>query len=234
VLPTIKIYIGSIVSRRNYLADLLKQIPNAIVCVDVPLSGGSWRTRRTQKLHGADSGCDWIIMLDDDVIVCDNFEYEAARCLSYCPGDIASLFIGRKNELVKRVKNGGYCWLESTNHVYGAATCLKSKLAKHMVCWDDKYVSVWNKSGDLHVSLYAAANHIKTYCSIPSLAEHRPDAHSTLFNGSNKDFMSSWFVKDASKIEWNSKSVFYGKSAVGFLRSAVMTGQFKGPKERKK
>jgi hypothetical protein len=222
----VEFFVGTVPERSESLVVSLSRfddLSRATVIVDTHKTGGSWSNISTalggcqNKRHG-----DWLVVLDDDVLTCHNFEHEAGRALDHCPDDasVVSLFWGWRSSPVCMARKRGASLIRTNYFVYGAAFAVRGGLVEECLAWNQKHVHVPLQVGDARVSYWAASTGRKCYGLVPSIVQHRPEMSSLAQNGrSNESFQAIWFVDDASEIEWNGQSIDYGKSGADLLRS---------------
>lgn len=220
----IEFFVGTVPVRAKSLAITLSSFdhPDQVkVITDRQLTGGSWSNIAT-ALGECSPASDWMVMLDDDTLPCRHFEEEAKRALGAAPDDcaVASLFWGWRSSPVNRARKAGASWVRTEYFVYGAAWAIRSRFARECLDWNRSHVVHGLQVGDARISYWAAATGRRCYGLAPSIVQHHHEQSSIVQGGrSNASFQAIWFVEDASTIEWNSRSVDYGKSGADLLRS---------------
>jgi len=199
-MPTVSFVISAIKSRQHLVNDLLKMMPSAKVCLDDPLSGTSWTNYR-RALSTADTSADWLLSVDDDALVCDDFEAAITRALSACPGDVANFFWRLRRP------PSGVSWLSHTRVLHGLVWAVRTSVAKAIVDWVDEAVPSDFVSGDQRLMAWTTYTGRKVFQSAVSLVNHHPVEVSTLAHSlgrPNSPNPGINFRQDVSDVVWDS------------------------------
>lgn len=205
---TLDFCISSVPSRSVMAKELALQLPEAAIFVDDPPSGGAWNNYRAMLLSGRGSG--WIVGLDDDAVLCDDFVNQLERALFSLPAvaDFASFYFGNAR-VVQQARDAKASWIKTLRVVHGICWAVKGCCALEAVDVIDRIVRPGYKPGDQRLLAWLAHTGRSNFASVPSLVDHRQDATSVMantFGEPNKGVRAAYFEKDASKIVWSSTS----------------------------
>lgn len=123
-----------------------------------------------------DPAADWVVILEDDVILIDNFEEHVQDALNNVPREGAvSFYTGtakpRPNIVRKAVAQGlerGCSWLRSNDLYWGPAVALPA----HRVIPMLNFVQRVDRPYDSRIGYYLRANGLPCFYSLPSLVDH--------------------------------------------------------------
>ena len=226
----IEFVIGTVPERSESLLVTLSRFDKpqdvTVIC-DTHATKGSWANISKAFAAQSGRGDDWLVMLDDDTLPCRNFESESARALAVAPpgASVVSLFWGWRSSPVERARTLGASWIRTSYFVYGAAFAVRAPLCGDCLDWNAKHVRPGIQMGDARVSYWAAATGRLCYGLVPSIVQHRGDERSLVQGGrSNESFQAIWYADDVSSVEWNERSVDYGKTAEQFMSSHAAAG----------
>jgi hypothetical protein len=193
----------SAVRKRLHLAEALaSELPDARVYVDDPPSGSSWNNYPRALLE-ADG--DWLVKIDDDAILCQDFARHAANALATCPGDFAEFYFGPG--ALDRMSIEGASWLSTISIVYGIAWAIRGSRARDAAAFGDGV----DARGGERLRQWLRATGRRSYITIPNLVDHRRDQKSVLWGrppipGNH----SPLFAADPSSVVWTDRTVSDG------------------------
>lgn len=160
-------------SRRDNVLKVLKQLgaDESIVIYDDRENGGdALYTARKAWLSTFDSNVTHRLVLQDDVLLCDNFLEIVKDIINTLSDNVISLFSTIPVDLVKRKK----CCYKKYDNLSGVAIIMPVIYIKDCWKWIDE-----NRNDclcdDIMISKYCNKHGIKTYTTIPSIAQHLGD-----------------------------------------------------------
>lgn len=184
--------------RAGFVAELTASLDRAVPVVwdhhnDV------WDTGR-RALLSFDSGADYHLVLQDDVIACQDLLAGVERALDFVPGvGVVSLYTGshshangRLDLIWERWRGQPYRWLRLSSMRWGPAVCVPTQLIDDLVAFADRRTE---NSYDQRIDHWANHRRLPTFYTSPSLVEHRrspslragrPDRHAYQFIGSDR------------------------------------------------
>jgi hypothetical protein len=112
-----------------------------------------------------------VLVLHDDVELCDDFMRHAWNAAATHPFEPLSLFCSSPETV--QAWDRGYSWLSWADKAWGAALILPARLAKEFVEWCDSHVNEAWKADDTRLALFLAARDRRLLTSVPSLVRHR-------------------------------------------------------------
>lgn len=155
-------------SRRENVERLQKEldIPDDNVFYDEKHEGAFVNARRAW-LKPTD--CDHILVLQDDVVVCDDFKCLVSKCIEKHPNDIISYFSTHD-----KVYDTPYLRVMNKN-IGAPAISMPADVARTI--WEEGPNAFFNKdkADDKHISLCAFEHGIDMLCIQPSLVQHIGD-----------------------------------------------------------
>lgn len=163
-------------SRAAMVPTLLGMLPGAQVYWDT--NNTIWDTcKGAWKLH--DPSADYHVVIQDDAIICQNFEERARKLLE--SGFSAYSFYFSNSTSLKQMADealarGGV--VRDLLH-WGVAVCLKTSLINEMIKYCDKLP---DDADDVRIKKFLQHKGIPTFCPMPSLVDHRPDIDSLVDN----------------------------------------------------
>ncbi len=169
--------------RKALLDRLLASLPAdadvTVTVIEDEQREGSWATCRRGIEAGLATEADWLISLDDDAIVLEDF-YSAAKAAltSRAFYDVVCLYAGH-DDAPSLMPEGG--WLKTSDALVGVGFAMTPKMASELLTWvDSAIVPDRVKSADQVVSCWAMWNKHPIYTAVPSLVEHGDPNHSTI------------------------------------------------------
>lgn len=181
------------------LADYL----SADISVDLGDLGSNANHDRAWKM-ASKSGQTWSAVIEDDVILTDNFLDHVQDALAHMPSEgVLSLYSGYPRPLGDRVKRAvhnarasGHSFLRYNSLLWGPAVLMPSRLVPSML----KMVSRINSlQYDQRFSFWTSRHRIPVYYTMPSLVEHRDEP--SLIWGDRPPRKAWWFGEPH---DWNS------------------------------
>lgn len=161
-------------ARGLFVKNLMREIPSAEVCWaedDI-----EWNTGRASwELH--DPHSDWHVVVQDDALVCKEFEATVTKALAACPEGPVSLYAGkpfpeadRVGQSIARAKAAGKHWFTMQGPVWGVCIAAPTKMIGDLLehaegngvdPYDLKLATTFGRWG------------MPCWYSVPSLVDHR-------------------------------------------------------------
>lgn len=161
-----------------------------------------WDTGSRAQERGLDSGADWHVVIQDDVILAGGFVNQVRQALHQVAEGPVAFYMGRghlegvKSELlVRRVQRARYRWLKAYGPLWGPCVAIRPADIGPMLEWCDKRKDP--KNYDLRMALYFRSRGRSCWYSMPCLVEHRTgDDNPSLVagRGSSRGRRAAWFM----------------------------------------
>lgn len=149
---------------------------------DTELVGPWFNTRR-----GIESGDlnNHLVLLHDDVIVCDDFKRHVQDVAEVKPDDIVMLFYLRRFATVAVEK--GVHWVTTDYPLWPQGVIYPPRVRREFPAWVDRYYAWTDNLDDTRLAAYIMATNRRVWAVIPSLVDHEP-MPSTLWGGTGLMF----------------------------------------------
>lgn len=162
---------------------------------------GPWRTARRALISSYKAQATHHILLQDDVILCDDFVPAVKELIELRPDAALSLFTPRP--VVLDAKRRNTRWLRMPGGAWMQALVLPSPWIPEFIKWADTHVPPTYPHDDHRLSLWIMEFHKPSYGVAPTLADHgRLD--SAL--GHTTRLYSKWFIGEkvsALSVDWS-------------------------------
>lgn len=185
--------------REHFVADILRQIPNATIVEDQKKN--VWDTaKKAWQCHDGSHH----LVLQDDVILAENFVSLVAAAIQSKPNSIISL--SHRNSInIHRAQDSNCAWIKSKDAAYGQGLVMPTVLIEQFLFWEKLHISPWYKHDDGRVALFAKAKKLDVYSTVPQLVKH---AKSQSLIGHNHDIDFSYgFADGVENINWDTKFI---------------------------
>lgn len=160
-----KIVIYTHEARINYALNLKKNIPNAIIHLDKKT--GHLNAVKDALRYNYEKGCNYILLIEDDVILCDNFIESVNKAidanLNRCPLVFFSI-----SEQSKKAYNMGYRWIKMKTNAWAQCIAYPEELIEGLL----KYPVINTKFSDVWLSMYCLSNNINIMQPLPNFVQH--------------------------------------------------------------
>jgi len=207
------IKIMAVKPRRHMVLDMLNQMgleeKDTVIYDDRPGGGGTLYTCRKCWEAQIPDGVTHRLVLQDDLLLCNDFPAIVNRMVNAQPNLIFSLFCPRvKPEDMK--PETPYMIIKGVN-AWGPGNLMPVKHIKPMFEFADKELGKDFPFDDGIYIWYARKNGLKIATTIPSLLQHLCPTESTLgYNNKNK-VSKVWIGQDVSDYNWDTHFVGYTK-----------------------
>lgn len=169
--------------RKVYAEELSNKLQAPIIYDKI---NNLWDTCRRSWLSQIDSKAEYILVLQDDAIVGDNFKERAEKIIEKHEknGDfIFSFYAGNMlGERIRHAVNNKKDHILSGAIFNEVALCMKTKHVKDMVAYCDKRET----DTDHEIGKWAMGKRIKILYSVPSIVDHRAELESIFRRNYNK------------------------------------------------
>lgn len=197
------------ISRRTW-ADGLSEALSAPVALDNGSLGSLANHDQAWRL-AALRGREWSLVLEDDTLICEDFEAHVSNALDSLPSlGVVSFYVGSGkpyplavSEAVDRATRKGASWLRSKRLYWGPAVAMPTSWVPRML----KAVERSSRPYDQRLSDWVFSTDTPVYYSNPSLVDHR-DAPSTI---TDKPQPARRAVHYGEPAAWNSDAVYLGR-----------------------
>lgn len=166
-------------TREAELAKLLERVPEAVVVQD-PERAGAWATARRCWERGIASGADWIVVLNDDAMPCDDFVVRVRAALADCDADNGSMEpVCLYTAHPKAIDVKG-AWYTTHDDLVGVGCALSASAAAEFLAWVDANPKLGDFSDDGRLNLWAMATGRLIWTTCPSMVDHQLPDESTV------------------------------------------------------
>jgi len=167
--------------------------------------GDAWYNAKRCWLFPLEAGTTHRLVLQDDIIVCNDFTDYVLKAVEQHPKAIWSFYNGGwiKNEF--KTKNTPYCKINGCR-TGAQALLIPVEHIQKMIDFTDNFLGSDYKHDDQRVGFYSLCNGINVMCCIPSLSDHI-GFDSCIPHHNNKSRVSRTFNKDIKGENWDSKEI---------------------------
>jgi hypothetical protein len=165
----VKKLIRAVPSRVSYINYLHEELPNAEWIIDTDYKGAMFTYLKALKMLHNKAG----LLMEDDAILCDNFEQKVNKEIAKKPFNFINFFSMRKADL-----EIGSRWY--SDYTCNVCTYFPEGHSEKILEWHKKYWIPANYEGnmstsacDLFLRSYFKANKIKCWLVVPNLVDHR-------------------------------------------------------------
>jgi GR25 family glycosyltransferase involved in LPS biosynthesis len=163
---SMKIVIYTHEARINYALKLQQNIPKAIIHLDKK-TGHLNAVKDALRLN-YQKGCNYILLIEDDVILCDNFIQSVEKAIdaniNRCPLVFFSI-----SEKSKEAYDKGYRWIKMKTNAWAQCIAYPEEIIEDLL----NYPSVNTKFSDVWLSMYCLINKIDIMQPLPNFVQHK-------------------------------------------------------------
>lgn len=161
-------------ARRLFVKRMMAELPSSeIAWADDSIE---WNTgRRSWEAH--DPHSDWHVVVQDDALLCKEFESTVTKALATVPEGPVSFYAGkpfpepdRVEQALARAKAAGKRWFTMQGPVWGVCIAAPTRMIKDMLAHADKNGV---EPYDLKLATTFGQWGMKCWYSVPSLVDHR-------------------------------------------------------------
>ena len=225
----IQYYVCAVAEREHRALALCEKLPGAIILVDNPRSGTSWTNYRKALTLPTDAA--WIVSVDDDAVLHDEFDRRLRERLEGLNEDFATFYLSSKS-MTSSARRYGAGWIATWRIVHGICWAIRVEAAKEAVEVAERHVRSDYYSGDQRLQTWLLATRRKNFIALPNLVDHAQGIPSTLIAGKHNDGRhSAWFDQhgfplSAGNEVWHDervsrKQTIIGLAARGMFRDNV-------------
>ena len=187
-------------------SDLIEKIkdklddPRVNIALDTENLGCWGNAKRAWEM--ADPNSTHHLVIQDDVMPCNNFIEGAEKALRFNPDKLVSFFSLYK--IADKAEADNHSWFTS-NKGWGQALCMPSHWIPHYLEWCKENIQPDYPSCDARFSAFAMANNLKVWNTNPSLVEHIEPNNSVMGNNPPIDRTARNLIdedKDPVDIDW--------------------------------
>lgn len=173
-MEDLKFIITTCSGREHFVEELLQEIPQAIVNFDDfptadPYKSTAYRNWRRSLSLAGDSP---VVMLEDDIILCDNFQSRIKEAIAERPDEVIQFFSMRKDDLLI-----GSRYLGGSSFLMLQCYYLPAGVAKGVWELSDSFAKDRPPNdlcpSDPCVAEYMRRNKMKYWLHVPNLVDHR-------------------------------------------------------------
>lgn len=174
-----------------------KSLPN----LSVKMSGREHLFENFINTFNIENDSTGLVLLEDDIILCKNFQSRCENLISSRPNEVISMFEGpcSKKELHSEYRNGRIFMCNLCNY-FPKFVC--NELAKENNVlefkeWYKKHFKTWTYPSDIYIAYILNKMKLKYWMQVPFLVQHF-DFKSTLGNRSTKR-QTRFFIDDVGE-----------------------------------
>lgn len=158
---------------------------------------------------------DFLVVVEDDAIPCDEFREQLSAALDVCPTNVASLYLGRLRpvawqdfirQAVAQADSENACWITSDAVIHAVCLAIRGPdRVEAMLNWTSKHY----RPIDQRISAWCRQFGHETAYSFPSLIEHDDDLPTTVVERADREEREKGRVawRFGSRDRWTSKSI---------------------------
>ena len=161
---------------------------------------GAWATDRTCWITGLLTKSTHHLVLQDDVILCDDFLKSTLKCIQVYPKSPIGLYVNRK--IAEEARSKDYRWVQIPDGVWGQAIILPNFLISRFLDWEKKHILPHFKHDDSRLAMFLVDQKIPAMCPMPSLVNH-DGAERSIVGQSNKNKIARWYIANKSYLDYN-------------------------------
>jgi GR25 family glycosyltransferase involved in LPS biosynthesis len=157
----------------------------------------------------------WIVVMEDDAIPCEDFNAQVEAALDVCPVDVASFYLGRSRPIawqtfiepaVARADSEHACWITSDATIHAVCIAIRGpELVEMMLNRTSKHI----RPIDQRISFWCRQFGHETAYSWPSLVDHDDDLPSTIVQRADGEEREKGRVawRFGTRDRWTSRSI---------------------------
>jgi hypothetical protein len=166
---------------------------------DAERKGPWWNARRCWQ-YGAEQQATHHLVMQDDIIPCNEFVRGVLQVIAARPESIISLFHGPRKAF------DGSCRWGVSEGAWGQGIVMPACMVKEFLSWEQEHVDPAFPHDDSRVSLFAIRTRRRVYVPFPTLLDHRDgELKSVLGNRWSRPRVSSDFMgsRDPREFDWS-------------------------------
>lgn len=210
----VDVKIMAVKTRRKMVLDMCKKMglreEDTVIYDDRPSGGGPLYTCRKCWEAPIPEGVTHRIVLQDDLLMCNNFLGIMNRLVNAQPDFIFSLYCSRLKPEDADSRTP-YLIIKGTN-AWGQGMLMPVKHIKPMFEFADRELGKDFPYDDGIYIWYALAKKIPIATTIPSTIQHLCPVDSTLGYNDKRKVSKVWFGEDISQYNWDSRAFIFTKS----------------------
>ena len=149
---------------------------------------------------------EFVLVLQDDVELCDNFMYYVNRIIHAQPDSIISLYstqFSRRSSVNRVPKESPYV---QTKILTAQGIIMRTEWCKPCVdSWDDKITG-----DDTNIAIWADKNNVRILATIPMILQHIGDK--SVFDPTRTMGRSEFYMKKPTEVNWDSTYITIGSN----------------------
>lgn len=206
----IDIKIMAVLKRREYaskLADSINLSDRNIIYDDRGVAGGgdAWYNAKRCWLYPLEAGVTHRLVLQDDIIVCNDFSDYVLKAVEKYPNAIWSFYNGGWIKDEYKTKNTPYCRIRGCR-TGACALLIPVEHIRKMIEFTNNFLGSDYKHDDQRIGFYSLCNGVDVMCCIPSLSDHI-GFDSCIPHHNNKNRVSRTFNRNIGNENWDSDEV---------------------------
>ena len=169
---------------------------------DDSMRNGAWWNAKRCWEEGVKSEATHFILMQDDILICNNFVKGVKSVIAAFPNEIISLFHGPRKGF-----DGSARWGQSEG-VWGQGIVMPVPMINEFLQWERENIHPSFPHDDSRVSLFALKTRRRCFVPFPNLIDHRDNELSSVMNNKRgKPRMSFDFMggRDPEDFDWSQK-----------------------------
>jgi hypothetical protein len=152
-------------ARVKYALKLKEKISEAIIHID--MKTGHLNAVKDALRINYEKGCNYVILIEDDVILCENFIESVQKAIdaniNRCPLVFFSI-----SDQSKKAYDTGYRWVKMKTNSWAQCIAYPEEIIEDLL----KYPSINTKFSDVWLSMYCLVNKINIMQPLPNFVQH--------------------------------------------------------------
>jgi hypothetical protein len=162
---------------------------------------GPWPTARACWKRGIQSGADWILVIQDDIETCKNFDIHLERIADTQPVKCINFYCISTAKRKKVANKSSTPWIRIAYSTLAPAMMLPTHWARSLIEFCGKYVPVSYPHDDTRVTWWLQENRNPCWVTVPSLVRHRNEMNSILGHAGSRRALL--YESKPGKIDWS-------------------------------
>jgi hypothetical protein len=160
-----KIVIYTHEGRINHALKLQEQISGSIIHLDKKT--GHLNAVKDALRINYEKGCNYIILIEDDVILCENFISSVEKAINANVNRCPLVFFSISDQS-KKAYDQGYRWIKMKTNPWAQCIAYPEEIIQDLL----KYPAINTKFSDVWLSMYCLSNNINMMQPLPNFVQH--------------------------------------------------------------
>lgn len=189
--------------RKNIIEEFCKKYNIAQDCISYDDSGSALNGARRAYLAPIDDNVTHRLILQDDVLIVNNFFDIVQKNIEMFPHAVFSYYEGRDVTFADKIKPSPYIKMQGCC-ICGLAVVMPKDFIHPCFSWIDDNFPADYKHDDCAIGLYCLLHGISVFSTIPSLVQHKLPMNSTMRGHNHAGKISTtWLGEVVEDTDWN-------------------------------